>query len=314
MPSSTPWFLRARLKTRQLLLLTAIGDEGNIYRAAETINISQPAASKLLKDLEKTLGVTLFERLPRGMRPTAYGETLIRHARIALSSLREAGSQIEALKSGRFGEVRLGTITGPAVSLLPQALAGIAREYPSLRIEITVESSDVLLERLSQAKLDIMIGRLLEGHDKTNLAYEPLAKEPICAIVRPGHALLNIRKVTLKHLAQTPWIVQPPGSILRHRFELMFQEAGLSIPRQLIETSSLLFVTRMLQQSDFAAVVPTDVARYYASYGMVTMLPIALSCTMDAYGLITRKDWLLSPAAQVVLKALKAAPDIHDSL
>jgi len=118
----------------------------------------------------------------------------------------------------------------------------------------------------------------------------------------------------LKHLAQTPWIVQPPGSILRHRFELMFQEAGLSIPRQLIETSSLLFVTRMLQQSDFAAVVPTDVARYYASYGMVTMLPIALSCTMDAYGLITRKDWLLSPAAQVVLKALKAAPDIHDSL
>ncbi len=81
MPSNTPWFLRARLKTRQLMLLIAIGDEGNIHRAAEILNKSQPAASKLLKDLEDVLGISLFERLPRGMRPTWYGETMIRHAR-----------------------------------------------------------------------------------------------------------------------------------------------------------------------------------------------------------------------------------------
>jgi hypothetical protein len=53
--------------------------------------------------------------------------------------------------------------------------------------------------------------------------------------------------------------------------------------------------------------VPTDVARYYASYGMVAMLPIQLSCTMDAFGIITRRDWLLSPAAKVVLQAIKSA-------
>ena len=63
MPSTTPWFLRARLKTRQLMLLIAIGDEGNIHRAAEVVNMSQPAASKLLKDLEDVLGISLFERL-----------------------------------------------------------------------------------------------------------------------------------------------------------------------------------------------------------------------------------------------------------
>ncbi len=97
------------------------------------------------------------------------------------------------------------------------------------------------------------------------------------------------------------------GSVLRHRFELMFQEAGLDIPVRLIETSSILFMTKMLQESDFIAVVPTEVARYYTSYGMVAMLPIQLSCTMDAFGIILRKDWLLSPAAKVVLKALKTA-------
>ncbi len=307
MPASTPWFLRARLKTRQLMLVIAIGDEGNIHRAAETLNMSQPAASKLLKDLEDVLGLALFERLPRGMRPTWYGEALIRHARMALASLAQAGSEIEALKTGRFGEVTVGAITGPALSLLPQAMSIIAQEHPDLRVQLAVESSDVLLERLTQSKLDIMIGRLFETHDKTNLSYERLADEPVCAVARPGHPMLGNAALTLRQLQQAAWIVPPMGSVLRHRFELMFQEAGLDIPLRLIETSSILFMTKMLQQSDFLAVVPTEVARYYATYGMVVMLPIQLSCTMDAFGIILRKDWLLSPAAKVVLRALKTA-------
>jgi DNA-binding transcriptional LysR family regulator len=307
MPTPTPWFLRARLKTRQLMLLTAIADEGNIHRAAEIVNVSQPAASKLLKDLEDVLGVALFERLPRGMRPTWYGEAMIRYARIALCSLAQAGSELDALRTGRFGEVSIGAITGPALSLLPQAMAIIGQDHPDLRIQLAVESSDVLLERLIQSKLDIMIGRLFERHDKTNLSYERLADEPVCAAVRPGHPMLGNPALALKQLEQEGWLVPPMGSVLRHRFDLMFQEAGLDIPRRLIETSSILFLTKMLQQSDFVAVVPTEVARYYASYGMVAILPIQLSCTMDAFGIILRKDWLLSPAAKVVLRALKTA-------
>jgi hypothetical protein len=61
----------------------------------------------------------------------------------------------------------------------------------------------------------------------------------------------------------------------------------------------------MLQQTDFIAVVPTEVARYYATYGMVALLPMQLSCSMEAFGIITRTDWLLSPAAMVLLRALK---------
>jgi DNA-binding transcriptional LysR family regulator len=72
------WFIRARLKTRQLLLLVALAEEGNIHRAAQVLNMTQPAASKLLKELEEVLEVTLFERLPRGMQPTWYGETSMR--------------------------------------------------------------------------------------------------------------------------------------------------------------------------------------------------------------------------------------------
>jgi DNA-binding transcriptional LysR family regulator len=239
------------------------------------------------------------------MRPNWYGETMIRHARIALSSLREAGQEVDALKTGLSGHVSLGAITGPALSLIPQAIMTVARENPKLRVELHVESSDLLIEQLAQGKLDIMIGRLFERQDKTGLRYERLAEEPVSAVVRPGHPLLNVAGLSLAAVEKKPWIVPPSGSVLRHRFDLMFREAGLAPPAQLIETASLLFVTKMLQQTDFISVVPTEVARYYQTYGMVAILPMPLSCTMDSFGIITRTDWLLSPAANVLLRALK---------
>ena len=108
-----PWFLRARLKTRHLMLLSAIGEEGNICRAAEMLSMSQPAASRLLRDLEEIIGADLFERQARGVKANWYGEALIRHSRNALSSLTEAATEIEALKAGRTGQVNIGSIAGP---------------------------------------------------------------------------------------------------------------------------------------------------------------------------------------------------------
>lgn len=307
MVQNVPWFVRARLKTRQLMLLIAIDDEGNIHRAADVLNMSQPAASKLLKDLEEMIGVALFERLPRGMRATWYGETMIRHARIALSSLGEAGAEIEALKGGYTGSVAVGAITGPAMNLLPAAMTRITEQHPLLRVSLQVESSDVLLELLSQNKLDILVARLFARHDKRNLHYQALAEEQVSAIVRPGHPILGVGKPSLAELAAAGWLVPPSGSVLRHRFELMFQSAGLEPPKRVIESAALAFLPRMLEESDYMAVVPTDVARYYAKHNIVAIVPVELSCRMDSFGLITRTDWLLSPGAQIVLRALKAS-------
>lgn len=299
------WFIRARLKTRQLLLLVALAEEGNIHRAAQVLSMTQPAASKLLKDLEDVLEVSLFERLPRGMRPTWYGETMIRHARMALASLNQAHDEIGALKTGHYGQVGIGAITSPGLSLLPAAVALVKQEHPSLRISLDIETSPVLLERLEQGKLDIVVGRLYEEHDKENLRYESLTEELVCAMTRPGHPLSSMTGLTLRDVVSASWIVPPAGSVLRHRFDLMFQQDGLAPPLHTVETSALLFITRMLQQSDMIAVVAEDVARYYAAHGIVTVLPLAMPCHMDAFGIITRSDRLLSPAAKVMMKALK---------
>ena len=263
-PHDTHWFIRARLKTRQLLLLLAIEDEGNIHRAAQVLNISQPAASKLLKELEDALGVPLFERLPRGMRATWYGEAMLRHARRALASLAQARDEVEALKSGRFGQVSVGAITWPRTDAA--ARGGGAGQAAARQPARAAGHRDqrVLLERLAQGRLDIVVGRLFERHDKTDVRYEELVEEPASAVARPGHPLLAAPRLTLRDLAGAGWIVPPSGSVLRHRFDLMFQEEGLQAPTDLIETTALLFLTRMLQHSDMLAVLATDVARYYA--------------------------------------------------
>ena len=300
------WFIRARLKTRQLLLLVALAEEGNIHRAAQVLSMSQPAASKLLKDLEDVLEVSLFERLPRGMRPTWYGETMIRHARVALASLNQAHDELQAAKSGQFGQVSIGAITSPALMVLPEAVQRVKAEHPDLRVSLQIETSDVLIEKLNQNKLDILVARLFAQHDKSDLLYEPLTEEPISVVARPGHPLLSATGLTLTDIAEAGWIVPPAGSVLRHRFELMFQEIGLRAPVNLIETGALLFTTKMLQKSDMLSVLATDVARYYEEHGLMAVLPIDLPCQMEAFGIITRRDRLLSPAAEVMLRAIRA--------
>jgi DNA-binding transcriptional LysR family regulator len=138
------------------------------------------------------------------------------------------------------------------------------------------------------------------------LRYEVLTDEPICVVARPGHPLLGASSLTLHDMAEAGWIVPPAGSVLRHRFELMFQEIGLRAPVNLIETGALLFTTKMLQMSDMLSVLATDVARYYEEHGLMVILPIDLPCQMEAFGIITRRDRLLSPAAEVMLRAIRA--------
>lgn len=306
------WFLRARLKTRQLLLLVALDEQRNIHRASEQLHMTQPAASKQLKDLEDMLGVQLFDRLPRGMEPTIYGETMIRHARMALKSLALAHDDIVALKAGLAGQVEVGVIMAPAMGLLPTAIARVKQHSPMLRIGVQLETSNILLDLLQRGTLDFMIGRILDKESSAGLNYEELTDEPACAVVRVGHPLMNASGLALKDLANRPWILPPPGSVLRHRCEMMFRRAGLKPPADAVDTTALLLITALLQQTDALHIMPQEVAQYYAQLNVLSILPIKLPCRMDAFGIITKEGHLLSPGAAILLDAVrKVAAEIY---
>lgn len=305
--NETNWFLKARLKTRQLLLLVAIDDERNIHRAADLLHMTQPAASKQLKDLEDMLNVTLFERHPRGMSPTSYGEVMIRHARMALTSLSQAHDDILALKSGLSGQVDVGAIMTPGITLVPRAIAKVKEQSPLLRIGVHVDNSNVLLDRLQHGTLDFMVARIIDGEDRANLQFEELAGEPVCVVARIGHPLLNRQGLKLVDISNAGWVLPPQGSILRHRFEMVFRQEGLRPPINVVDTTSTLAITSILQQTDFLHVMPMDVANYCARFDMLGVVPIDLPCTMDTYGIITKTGRLLSPGAKILIDAIRIA-------
>jgi DNA-binding transcriptional LysR family regulator len=144
------------------------------------------------------------------------------------------------------------------------------------------------------------------------LHYEELVEEPVCAVVRVGHPLLTVQGLELADIVRAAWIFPPQGSVLRHRCDMMFRRAGLEPPNNVVDTTALLLTTALLQQTDSLHVMPVEVARYYSSLGILSILPIDLPCKMDAFGIITQRDHLLSPAAETLLTAIRdAAKEIY---
>jgi DNA-binding transcriptional LysR family regulator len=230
--------LLLRLRTRQLLLLEALGRELNLGRAAAALGMSQPAATKLLQQAEEALGTPLFTRLARGMEPTPSGEVLIRFARQALVDFGFAREQMGALRSGLRGRLRIGSVPGALPELLAPALAAYKRQHPRVAVSVLVETSDVMLGSLERGEADLVLGRPTEAHTDDELEIRPLLAEPHVVVVRAGHPLLAQAQVTLADLVRWPWVLQPPGSPQRSRFEAALRESGLHARLDITETAS----------------------------------------------------------------------------
>ena len=296
---------RTKLKTRQMFLLLALDEARNLHQAAKETHMSQPAASKMLKDIEELFGVPFFERLPRGVRPTLYGETMIRHVRMALTNLSQGQDSIATLQAGLSGQVDIGVIITPSTTLVPQAIARTKQEAPRLCIGVEVGTSNELVARLKRGQLDFLIARIREQEDDLDLLYEDLSEETACAVARVGHPLLARSDLSLNDLAAASWILSPRGSILRHRFDMMFRRIELETPANVVEATAISVITSLLQQTDFLHAMPLEVARYYVRCSELAILPIELPCKMDSFGIIMRRDQLLSPGANLLLQHVR---------
>ncbi|MGM9491664.1 LysR substrate-binding domain-containing protein [Ideonella sp. YS5] len=298
-------FIRSRLKTRHLVLLKELGQHQSILRAAEAANLTQPAASKLLSELEQTLGVTLFERLPRGVAPTWYGEVMIRRASAALAEMSLAHQEVMELLSGMTGRVAIGTVLTPATSLLPQAVQRLKARHERLHVAIEVDASKPLVERLRAGSLDIVIGRILDPSVADELVFEPLAEEPHRLVVRAGHPLCACEGMGVQELVDQGWILPPAGSILRDRLTAMFVSHGLDMPARTVETAALPVTLALLAGGDMVAALPQEVVRAQLAAGVLDVLPFDPRLTLDAYGLVTRRQHALSPGALALLEVLR---------
>jgi DNA-binding transcriptional LysR family regulator len=297
--------LLMRLRTRQLLLIDALGRERNLGRAAAALDMTQPAATKQLKQAEESLGVSLFARRARGMEPTPAGEVVIRFAQQALVDFGFAREQLSALRSGLHGSVRIGTVPGALPELVAPALLEFKRRQPRVAASVVVETSDVMLDLLERGQVDLVLGRPTEGHYEDELDVVPLLAEEQVVVARKMHPIFKVRRPRLEELTRWPWILQPPGSPQRGRFEAALRHAGLHARLDITESASTVATTVLLEAGTMLAIMPASLAAHYARLGVLKVVPLELPLLVPAVHLVTLRRRAPSPAAAAFIAVLR---------
>ena len=309
-PLPMDWFIRARLKLRHLQLLAALDDHRNLARAAAALAMTQPAASKLIAEIESMVSTPLFERLPRGMEPNLFGEILIRRARSVLIELEGAARELAATRAGAAGQVSVGAVSGPASGPVVRAIERVRRTRPGMSISVQVETSGPLVARLLEGRLDFAVARIPPGIDASALEYREMADEEIGLFVRASHPMLSRPPPDLAALALQPWVLQPPGTLLRRRIEGLFRAAHLAPPREVVNTEGVMMSLSLIDRIDAVTALSRAAAEVFTRPGgrfrMLPTIPGAGRIAIDTFGLIRLAERPLSPAAEALYEAVEA--------
>ena len=292
------------LKLAHLRLIAALASAGQLTAAGRALNLTQPAASRLLAEAEAKAGHKLCVRRSKGVVMTDAGEALARRARRVLAEIAEAGREIGDAAAGRMGFVRIGAVTSPAVELVVPVLQRLLRLHPGLEAQVDVATSDVLLPDLLSGRHDFVIGRIPAGTDPRPFDIRTLAAEKVSLIVRAGHPLAGAGSVSAGDLAAHEWVMQPPGSLLRTSVEETIVAGGGALPACRLSTASLLVTLALIGRTDAIAPLSLAAARLLAGQGGLAILPIDFAVEVKPYSLIRVRDQRLTRSAALVHDAL----------
>lgn len=295
------------IKLRQLALLVAVERSGQLSRAAAMMHMTQPAASRMLADLERIMDAALTQRHSRGVSLTPAGERLAERARAMLRDLDFAGREVADIGRGRVGSVHLGSVSGPSLDLVLPVVRGLEQAEPRLRVMIEVASSDRLADELLAGDLDLYLGRVPDRLDPTPFDLTPVGPEPLSLIVRRDHPLLAAADCELRDCLRHDWVMQPNGSMLRGTVERYLLDRGLGLPQTVIATGSLMLTLAFVLRSQAVGVMSLSAARLFAQIegAPIALLPVAADLHVAPYSIVTLRDRILTPAAQTFLRVLR---------
>jgi DNA-binding transcriptional LysR family regulator len=304
--------LRKGLKFSHLRLLAALAESEQLTRAASLIGISQPAASRLVGEIEGIIGAAVHERTGRGVGLTAMGRALALRAQRVRLELDDAARDLAEIAMGGVGHVRIGAVTGPALDRVLPALQDEALHHPNVTVEVVVSPSDVLCDQLLAGRLDFAVGRLPEGPQTEALTFVPIEVEPVALMVRRGHPLLAQNAPLLaSDTLDYDWVMPGPESLLTRSVHSRLHSLGLPKPTQRLWTASFLLTLAMLHKSDGIAALSRASATQFATGegAAFALLSIDLGIEVEPFGLITRQKVSLTPASQRLADLILKVPD-----
>jgi len=287
------------LKLSHLRLLAALADAGQITQAADRIGVAQPAASRLLAEVERIVGAPVHQRTGRGMVLTPVGLALASRAQRIQIELRDAARDMAEVVAGASGHVRIGSVTGPAIDRVLPVLRSARLTAPKITVEVIVAPSDILCEHLLSGRIDFAIGRLPEGSPRDLFQMTPIAAEPVALVVRRGHPLTRQKAPAPGALMAYDWVMPPEDSILSRAVLARLRAHDLPVPPQRFSTASFLLTFALLQQSNAIAPLARAVATSFSEYptSPYVELPIDLGIEVETFGLVTLAGAVLPPVA-----------------
>ncbi len=296
-----------RLTVRHLRVVAVIQAEGNLMRAATSLNMTQSAVTKALQDAEAQMGVLLFERTNRGVVATKIGSKLAAHARLILAQIDKAEQEVAHLRDGTAGQVTIGTLLAGSAGLLPEAIMRLRRDQPDLVVRVEEGTNDILMPALRSGELDLVLGRLPEFRDREGLKQEYLIDDSAQIVVRRGHPLALQRNLRLADLLAYDWILPGQSTTLRRQIDKAFRDENLEPPTHSVETVSFITTRWLLRQTDYLAVWPDQLAELEVRDGAIVALQIPLPSAQRPIGISTRAADVMSPAAARLVESLRQA-------
>jgi DNA-binding transcriptional LysR family regulator len=183
---------------------------GSFSAAAEALAYTQPAVSQQIARLERQLGARLIDREPKGLRLTQAGDVVLRHTERLLSQIAEADAELDDVRAGTRGQVRIGSMRTTSGTFVPRAVSAFRRERPGIDLDLRVELPPVAVASLRRGDLEIAISQesgFGTDPDVSGLHVEHLVDDPLYAVLPADHALATRKAIALKDLAPDPLIL-----------------------------------------------------------------------------------------------------------
>lgn len=257
------------MQSRSLRHFLAVVEKRNITAAADSLNISQPALTRSIRQLEKTIGVDLFERLPTGVVLTRHGEVLAQRAKLMDLEYKHALAEIKALEQGLTGTLQIGA--GPVwiTDILPAAVAQFSAQFPRVKIRLISGTIDTLVPALMAGDLDIVCSTLAFP-SQPEIVMEPLINIRHSVIARASHPLANRGMATAQDLATYPWLVLANDNVGTSRISSYFVANGIEPPTIAVETTSIGII-KILEKGDFLAHIPERMLSDANKFGLLSI-------------------------------------------
>ena len=292
------------MKLHHLRNLLAVSEQGSVRAAAREMRIAQPAVTRSIQELERELGVALFERRARGVVPTAMGEAFIKRAKSVDNELCRARDEIAQLRGLTHGNVRVALSMAPHMALLPYALRPFRLRYPDVRLDIIDAVFPTVAGEMSGGTIDCYVGPLPETLPD-GLIVEQLFGNTRVILGRKGHPLAHAK--SLRELADAQWATTSITTQAEYELGPLFKQYGLPEPKLVLQAHSALTLIVSLLNSDLLAMAPVQWTGFSLTKDALQTIAVSEPLEAAPICLIQRAGLPLTPAAEYLCDLLRRA-------